>query len=52
MGMDDYAWQKNAAVCTRVYYAEKCFIGTTMVATGYTYLNAMLIRNNFFKKTA
>ena len=52
MGMDTYEWQKNAAVCTRVYYSEKCFIGTTLAAAGYTYMNAMLVRNNFFKKTA
>ena len=52
MSMDDYAWQKNFAVVNRVYYSEKCLTGTTLVALGYTYMNAMMIRNNFFKKVA
>ena len=52
MGMDEYAWQKNFAVVNRVYYAEKCMTGTTLAAAGYTALNAALIRNNFFRKTA
>ena len=52
MGMDEYAWQKNFAVVNRIYYAEKCMTGTTIAAVGYTAFNAVLIRNNFFKKTA
>ena len=50
--MDEYAWQKNFAVVNRVYYAEKCITGTTLFAVGYTALNAVLVRNNFFRKTA
>ena len=52
MGMDTYEWQKNFAVVNRMYYAENCIKYTTLYAGGYTVFNAVMIRNNYFKRAA
>lgn len=50
--MDNYEWQKNKAVVDRMYYSERCLLGTTIAASFCTAANLVFIRNNYFAETA
>lgn len=50
--MDNYEWQKNRAVVDRMYYSERCILGTSLAAVFSTGCNVTFIRNNYFADVA
>ena len=46
--MESYEWQKNKAVVDRLYYSERIFLGSTIVAAGYTSINMLYVQKNYF----
>ncbi len=49
--METYEWQKNKAVVDRLYYSEQIIKGSTAAALGFTAVNYMFVRQNYFAKT-
>lgn len=49
--METYEWQKNKAIVDRMYYSERIFEGSTVLALGFTGTNMLLANKGYFANT-
>ena len=50
--METYEWQKNKAIVDRLYYSERIFENTTLMAFLATGANMLFIKRNYFAEVS
>lgn len=46
--MESYAWEKNKAIVDRLYYSERIFEGSTILASFATAINLLYMKKGYF----